>query len=178
MQAQQVAVETANDEYGYEPPVHVQRSRKGVISHKNVDIFEFTCAAEWHKPFVVHSFDRSSYRGSPGMSERERQRQLTLVQVGALVSLVCGLSSWIYKNHVFIDTVEPLRMVRSVQVGDKIRIIFEALELGVVKRLRIRIECGDRKYKYTPSHVSDGMVICDDEVRIAPFPARRLRHSK
>lgn len=116
-----------------EPPLHIKVYGTGKTEkEKQCDIFEFVCAPEWHDHFVGYSYDRSNHR--TGRHDREG-----LVQAGAIISLTCGLSSWIYPDHVLFD-MEKIAFKVPVYVGDKIRLTFRNRAPQAVRFVDITLE--------------------------------------
>ncbi len=115
------------------PPAHTKVYGTGETEQeRQSDIFEFVCAEEWHDHFVGYSYDRSNHR--TGRYDRQG-----LVQSGAIISLACGLSSWIYPDHVLIDMGE-IKFPIPIYVGDKIRLTFRNRAPQGVRYIDIKLE--------------------------------------
>ena len=104
----------------YAPPEHVLRSRDG----SPTDVFEFVCAPQWHKQFIVHSFDRGTSRGGKETIGEEKKRK-SLVQFASIASLASGLWSWVNPNYVMV-WCESFSLRNPVWVGEKIKIFFRS----------------------------------------------------
>ncbi len=120
-------------QFDCEPPLHVKARGTGdTDKDRESDVFEFICAEEWHDQIIGLSFDRSNMRHS--RNDREG-----LVQIGAIISLACGLSSWIYPDHVLAD-MQEIRLLKPIYVGDKIRLTYWLRRTRPTKIVDISLE--------------------------------------